>query len=111
MKLVLPKFMGFDGIGILLKDTKTSELYTISENFDKIDLDYEMGDEFRKSTIIKFPSSLGVTGYVFGSGELYAANRAKKDTKYSADIDNLTNIGEVNNFLIGPIFGHPNNNN
>jgi hypothetical protein len=81
-------------------------LFTISENFEKLDSDYEMGDEFRKSTIIKFPSSLGVTGTVYGSGELYMTNKAKKETKYSSDIDNLTNIGEVNNFMIGPIFGH-----
>ena len=83
MKTALPKFFGFEGIGILLRDLKTQELFTISENHDKAIEEEEPGDEFRKSTIIRFPSSLGITGNVFTSGELYISNKANKDTKFS----------------------------
>jgi len=30
--------MGFDGIGILFRDTKTDNLFTISDTFDESDL-------------------------------------------------------------------------
>ena len=30
--------MGFDGIGILFRDTKTDNLFTISDTFDEADL-------------------------------------------------------------------------
>ena len=34
------------------------------------------------------------------------SNKAKKETKFSTDIDNLTSIGEVNNLMVGAIYGH-----
>lgn len=112
MKTTLPRFFGFDAIGILLRDLKSQELFTISENSDTIvHEDEEAGDQFRKATIIRFPSSLGVTGYVFNHGELYVCNKAVKDTKYSSDIDNLSSIGDINSFMIGPIYGHKDNSN
>jgi hypothetical protein len=40
-------------------------LFTISENSERIDEEFEAGDEYRKATIIRFPSSLGVTGHVY----------------------------------------------
>lgn len=60
--------MGFDAVGILLRDTKTQELFTISENSDKLEEEYEPGDEYRKNTLIRFPSSLGITGNVYSTG-------------------------------------------
>jgi hypothetical protein len=78
---------------------------------DKIIDEEELGDQFRQATIIRFPSSLGVTGSVYSSGELYISNKASKDTKFSSDIDNLTPLGDVNSFMIGPIYGHKDNNN
>lgn len=38
IKKILPEFMGFDGIGILFRDTKTDNLFTISDTFDESDL-------------------------------------------------------------------------
>lgn len=70
-----------------------------------------MGDEFKNTTVIRFPSSLGVTGFVFNNGELYICNKATKDSKFSSDIDNLGSQGDVNNFMIGPIYGHKDNEN
>lgn len=60
--------MGYTSVGILLRDMKTDELFTVSENSDKVEEEYEIGDEYRKSTIIRFPSSLGITGHVYNSG-------------------------------------------
>lgn len=54
MKENLPKFFGFEGIGILLRDLKTNEYFTLSENLIDID-ENEVGAEFREGTIIKFP--------------------------------------------------------
>lgn len=111
MRVSLPKFFGFDAIGILLRDLKTQELFTISENSDVIIGQEQAGDQYKKATIIRFPSSLGVTGYVFNHGEVYICNKATKDTKYSSDIDNLSPIGDINSFMIGPIYGHKDNDN
>lgn len=38
IKRILPEFMGFEGIGILFRDTKTDNLFTISDTFDESDL-------------------------------------------------------------------------
>ena len=80
----------------------------MAENYDQHE---DQQDNFRNNTIIRFPSSLGVTGFVYNSGELYICNKANKDSKFSADIDNLGALGDVNNFMIGPVFGHKDNEN
>lgn len=110
MKSSIPQFFEFESIGILLRDLKTQELFTIAESFD-LTGNEEKGDEFKNTTIIRFPSSLGVTGYVYNSGELYICNKAQKDSKFSSDIDNLGATGDVHNFMIGPIYGHKDNKN
>ena len=51
-----------------------------------------------------------MTGYVYNSGQLYICNRAAKDSKFSSDIDNLGASSDVNNFMIGPVYGHKDNN-
>lgn len=106
MKTALPKFFGFDALGILLRDAKTQELFTISENNERAPEEEEPGDEFRKATVIRFPSTLGITGHVFNTGEIFMSNKASRESRFSTDIDNLSSPGDVNNFLIGPIFSH-----
>ena len=75
--------MGFDGIGILFRDTKTDNLFTISDTFDEADLrvikEYEeklkrgelLSEEekiidferqFREKAMHIYPNKLGVTG-------------------------------------------------
>eukprot|EP00350_Pseudokeronopsis_sp_OXSARD2_P013016 CAMPEP_0170568336 /NCGR_PEP_ID=MMETSP0211-20121228/81114_1 /TAXON_ID=311385 /ORGANISM="Pseudokeronopsis sp., Strain OXSARD2" /LENGTH=66 /DNA_ID=CAMNT_0010890163 /DNA_START=1240 /DNA_END=1440 /DNA_ORIENTATION=+ len=66
--------MGFEGVGILLKDQKSQELYTITENVELLNGIYENGDEFRSTTIIRFPTSMGISGYAYTNGELYFTN-------------------------------------
>eukprot|EP00347_Sterkiella_histriomuscorum_P010193 403377247 len=110
MKATLPEFFDFESIGILLRDLKSQELFTIAESFENLGQE-ENGDEFKNTTIIRFPSSLGVTGFVYNTGELYICNKATKDSKFSSDIDNLGATGDVHNFMIGPIYGHKDNDN
>lgn len=38
IKKILPKFLGFEGIGILFRDTKTDHLFSISDTFDESEL-------------------------------------------------------------------------
>lgn len=40
----------------------------MSENYDRAFEEEEKGDEYRKPTIIRFPSCLGITGQVYESG-------------------------------------------
>ena len=55
---------------------------------------------------VTYPNNVGVTGHVFGSGQIYIQNNLKKEVKYRSDIDNQTEIKDVRNFMIGPVFGH-----
>ena len=105
MRDALPKFFGFEGLGLLLRDTKTNELFSMSEDSRVDNKAEEPGDEFRPGTIIMFPSSIGITGKVFKEGKVYYSNDASRDGKFSHDIDNLSPISEIYNFLIAPVYG------
>ena len=100
MKSKLPKFMNFEAVGVLLYDKKLDKLYSVTEE-SKVETDIQ--DE--TDTMIKFPSTLGITGIVFQSGEIYISNKATKETKMRSDIDNLSSCTDVYNFMIGPIYG------
>jgi len=103
IKCLLPLYFDFQAAGVLLLDTKTKNLFTISEiSRDKEDSDC---DEYAESgDIITFPWNIGITGHVFQKEEVYISNDAQKDKKYTADIDNLTDITEIDNFMIGPVY-------
>lgn len=63
------------------------------------------GDEYTDTgDIISFPSTLGITGSVFQSGQVYISNTAKTDRRFMPDIDNLSSSIEVDTFMIGPIY-------
>jgi len=42
---------------------------------------------------------------VFQSGSLYTCNDAEKETNFVNEIDNQSDLNEVKNFMIGPVFG------
>jgi len=39
IKECIPQFFGFDGIGVLFRDTKTNQLFAIEDSQDDEDLD------------------------------------------------------------------------
>lgn len=87
-------------------DTKTKDLFTISD-IQKDSSEVKEGDEYADSCdIISFPSTLGITGHVYQSEEVYVCNHALNDRKFMPDIDNLSSIIEVENFMIGPIYNN-----
>jgi hypothetical protein len=120
--------MGFDGIGILFRDTKTDNLFTISDTFDEADLrvikEYEeklkrgelLSEEekiidferqFREKAMHIYPNTLGVTGQVFQSGKYVVNNAVSQMTNFLPSVDNLSsNVKDVYNMFIVPVFGH-----
>ena len=83
IKRILPEFMGFEGLGILFRDTKTDNLFTISDTFDESDLRMikifeeklknggvlseeerllDVERQFREKSMHIYPNTLGVTG-------------------------------------------------
>lgn len=98
LKDKLPSFMEFDSVGVLLYDKNNDKLFSIVEETKE-------GSTETVNTIIRFPWNLGITGIVFQSGKLYISNNATKETKMRSDIDNLSSCTDVQNFMIGPIYG------
>ena len=62
-----------------------------------------MESHIQNHEIITFPSSIGVTGYVFKHRSVYFSNKPAKDAKWNPDIDNLSSAGDVRNFMIGSL--------
>ena len=90
MRERLPSFFGFDAIGVLLKDQKTGDLFTISE-VNRAEENLKGEDAYRKpNSTIKFPATLGISGMVMRTGELFISNKAQKEHKFCGDIDNLS---------------------
>jgi len=54
-------------------------------------------------TIIRFPTSLGLTGAACNDRAIYFANDIKKDNRINSDIDNLLAIRIVKNILVSEI--------
>ena len=98
---LLPQYFGFEQVGILLLDTKTNNLFTVSDDDGQPD----QNNEFTEAdTTITFPTNLGISGTVFHDKNIYVCNNAWHDHKYTPDIDNLSAATDVYNFMIGPIF-------
>ena len=112
IKLLLPRYFGFDSVGVLLLDTKTNDLFTISDIqiTGHEDRKLQEGEEYWQSKeIINFPSNLGISGSVFQKGKIsqssvFICNEANRERKFIPDIDNLSGSAEPENFLIGPIY-------
>jgi hypothetical protein len=63
----LPPFFGFEAIGILLRDDKTNELFSINETAESLShYDFEY-PKFMEAVKINSPSCMGVSGHVFKS--------------------------------------------
>ena len=56
-------------------------------------------------SIIRFPNSMGITGECFANKDIIYSNRAERDGKFNADIDNISTISNVRNFMITCILG------
>ena len=61
--------------------------------------------EIHQKKFMNFPCNSGISGVVFGSGQIYIANNAAKETKFIDEIDNQSSITDVKNFMIGPVYG------
>ena len=104
---LLPVYFGFESVGVLLSDTKTKDLFTITD-FQKDKKDIKEGDEYAEwSDTISIPSNLGLTGQVYKTGEIFICNQAATERRFVADVDNLSSVMEVDNFMIGPIYNDP----
>ncbi|CAI2375929.1 unnamed protein product [Moneuplotes crassus] len=108
VKNLLPPYFDFESVGVLLLDTKTKNLFTISE-IQKEGEESDCDEYADSGDIISFPSNIGITGLIFNSEEVYISNDAQKDMKFTSDIDNLTSITEVFNFMIGPVYASQRN--
>lgn len=64
-------------------------------------------DQFRETRKISFPNNIGISGKCFFTKSVLYSNKAIQETKFTNDIDNQTEIKDVQNYLIGPCFGHP----
>ena len=63
--------------------------------------------QFRRRGKQVYPNSLGITGQAFQTGKVIYTNKVERMNGFLPSIDNLTtNITDVHNFMIVPIFGH-----
>lgn len=53
----------------------------------------------------KFPVTSGLSGFVYSSGKLYICNDAEQENNFVDEIDNQTQQHNVENFMIGPVYG------
>ena len=128
MRKILPKFFNFEGIGILFRDIKDNNLFSIDNSIDEDDVhimkvleDKEKNNEelteeekimlaerqHKKRTQPKFPNNLGVTGEAFNTGKIVTVNKVALKNNFLPSIDNLShNVKEVHSLMVVPIFGH-----
>lgn len=132
----LPPFFGFQGVGVLLKDQKSELMFTLNELTDECDekghdhnlhakdhihehetkkpdadsaeTDKKKYNELRKMEKITVPSALGMSGASQETGQILYTNNPDAEQKFQKDVDNQTEIGNVRNLMVGPVFGHKN---
>lgn len=126
----LCKYFGFEGLGLLFRDTATNDLFSVERDFSQDeeaeaarlrekkrqgktlsdeerlrDLEFQL----RPGTKNNFPNSLGITGEVYHSREIYYESEIKKAKSYVAGLDNQSKyVKEVSSILVTPIYGHKN---
>jgi IMP dehydrogenase/GMP reductase len=64
--------------------------------------------EIHSKSFMNYPTNSGISGAVFKSKKLYISNNASKETKFVEEIDNQSSCTDVQNFMIGPVFGKHN---
>lgn len=111
MREVLPSFFGFQSVGIILRDQQTQELFTFVDTFDNRVLKDDKAQEknhdrginaLHDVVTMKLPSTLGLTGLVYRSDEIFICQNVQKELRYNADVDNLGgNTHSANNLIVG----------
>lgn len=64
------------------------------------------GNAFRETIKISFPNNQGITGEAFQAKQVIIHNNMTRVHAFQSDIDNQTNILDVKNIMIGPVFPH-----
>ena len=125
---ILPEFFGFEGVGILFRDSHTDNLFSIEDAEEEGDKEIikvskerarknehltreeaikDAARQYRKRSMHVYPNSLGVTGQAFHTGEIIYANKMRNLTDFLPSIDNLTpNVKDVQSLMVVPIYGH-----
>ena len=128
VRKILPQYFGFEGVGILFRDIKTNNLFSIDNREDeddnsiiktkeqKIANGEELTDEekildaerqYKKRNRHQYPNYLGITGEAFHSGEIIISNKISQSSNFVPSIDNLTHtVKDVHSLMMVPIFGH-----
>lgn len=87
MRVFLPKFFGFESVGILLRDQQSQELFTFVETFEgkvmknekEKQQNYNDIDPKNGVVTMKIPATIGVTAHVYKTEEVYVCQNAVKD--------------------------------
>lgn len=58
-----------------------------------------------KDERIKYPEGMGITGEIALSGGIFTSSLIKKEPKYVQEIDNCTNLIDLNNMMFGALTG------
>jgi hypothetical protein len=124
---VLPAFLGFEGLGILFRDIKTDALFAISDQYDESDLKnmksfdekikkgeklteneklLDIERQYKAKTYHMYPNSLGITGQVFLTGKHVLNNNVDDSSNFLPSVDNLSDVLDVHNLLVVPVYGH-----
>lgn len=65
-------------------------------------------NQFRETRKITYPNNRGVTGIAFHKKNVIVQNFMANEKDFESDIDNQTDIKNVRNYIIGPVFAHNN---
>ena len=117
IRKTLPEFFGFESVGILIRDMKTDQMFTLNElkNDDHEEwmrqhaVDYDttkaLKEPMRDTEKIIIPHGLGISGHAFKSHQIIICNNMLQARGFQGDIDNQTDVVDVKNFMIAPIYG------
>ena len=125
---ILPDFFGFEGVGILFRDRRDNNLFSIEEHEEDEDKEIlkireerkknnellteeekldDVERQYRKRSRHLYPSALGLTGQAFQSGEIVWSNNINQMKHFLASVDNVSGtVKRVNQIAVVPIFGH-----
>ena len=124
---LLPSYLGFEGLGLLFRDTKDNTLFSMDSEFNEEEQKFydEIKEKKRKAQLLtqdermkdferqlghgtkyKYPNSIGLTGEVYKSQEIVWTNSIKRLKKFIPNMDNLSKAENVRSILVAPLFGH-----
>jgi hypothetical protein len=86
---------GYEKAGILFKDDNSNTLYSINcDDYSNV----KLLDE----NIVKFPTSLGLSGKAATKKKIIINQNGDKDPYYASEIDNFLGIYKIENMMIAP---------